>query len=378
MKQVSIMIKPASSLCNLRCKYCFYADVAQNRTTACFGLMKPETMGAILANVAAELQPGDKVHFVFQGGEPTLAGLDFYRTFVAIAGQWQDVQVTYALQTNGILLDEAWCEFLKEHNFLVGVSLDLLRDCHDEVRVDREGRGTWKQVVRAIELLNRGGVEYNVLCTLTNTIARHPRQVWQQLKKLNVRFVQFTPCLGELEGEKNPFALTPKRFADFYTELFALWQEEIRQGAWRSVKFFDDVVNLLVLGRPTGCGMDGVCRPQLVVEADGSAYPCDFYCTDQYRLGSLAGQTVSQLLSAPGVQEFITRPQERPAFCQACPYDTFCAGSCPRMRRETCYTGVDTYCGYRDFLDRCGEGLAELARKYSQRLKQNKGGDPNE
>lgn len=369
MKQVSIMLKPASAVCNLRCKYCFYADVAQNRATPSFGMMTPETLGAILANVAAELQPGDKVHFVFQGGEPTLAGLDFYRTFAALAGQWQDVQVTYALQTNGILLDEEWCRFLKEHNFLVGVSLDLLRDCHDEVRVDGQGHGTWKQVIRATELLGQYGVEYNVLCTLTNTMARHPRQVWQQLQKLDVRFVQFTPCLGRLEGEKSPFALTPKRFADFYTALFDLWREEMNQGKWRSVKFFDDVINLLVLGRPTGCGMDGVCRPQLVVEADGSAYPCDFYCTDQYRLGNLREQTVSQLLAAPGVQEFVNRPQPRPAFCEACPYDTFCAGSCPRMRGEICYNGQSTYCGYRDFLDRCGEGLAELARKYSRRLK---------
>ena len=369
MHSVNVLIKPASGACNLRCKYCFYADVAHNRATPSFGRMKPETMGAILANVAAELQPGDKVHFVFQGGEPTLAGLDFYRTFVAIADQWQDVQVTYALQTNGTLLDEDWCKFLKEHNFLVGVSLDLLRDCHDEVRQDAQGHGTWKQVTRAIELLDKCGVEYNVLCTLTNAVARHPRQVWQQLQKLNVRFVQFTPCLGEMDGEKSPYALTPKRFADFYVTLFDLWREEIRQGKWRSVKFFDDVVNLLVLGRPTGCGMDGVCRPQLVVEADGSAYPCDFYCTDQYRLGNLTEQTVSQLLSAPGVQEFVDRPQPRPGFCEMCPYDTFCAGNCPRMRREICYTGQDTYCGYRDFLDRCGEGLAELARKYSQRLK---------
>ena len=368
MKQVSIMLKPASSLCNLRCKYCFYADVAHNRAVESFGRMKPETMGAILANVAAELQPGDKVHFVFQGGEPTLAGLEFYRTFVAIANQWQDVQATYALQTNGTLLDEDWCTFLKEHNFLVGVSLDLLRDCHDEVRQDGQGHGTWKQVTRAIELLDKCGVEYNVLCTLTNAVARHPRQVWQQLQKRNVRFVQFTPCLGEMDGEKSPYALTPKRFADFYVTLFDLWREEIRQGKWRSVKFFDDVVNLLVLGRPTGCGMDGVCRPQLVVEADGSAYPCDFYCTDEYRLGSLTEQTVSQLLSAPGVREFVDRPQGRAAFCEACPYDTFCAGNCPRMRREMCYADT-TYCGYRDFLDRCGEGLAELARKYSQRLK---------
>jgi len=369
MKQVSIMIKPASSLCDLRCKYCFYADVAQSRAVASFGMMKPETVGAVLANVAAELQPGDKVHFVFQGGEPTLAGLDFYRTFVSIAGQWQDVQVTYALQTNGILLDEEWCKFLKEHDFLVGVSLDLLRDCHDEVRVDARGHGTWKQVTRAITLLDRHAVEYNVLCTLTNAVARHPRQVWQQLQKLDVRFVQFTPCLGELEGERSPYALTPKRFADFYVTLFDLWREEIRQGKWRSVKFFDDVVNLLVLGRPTGCGMDGVCRPQLVVEADGSVYPCDFYCTDEYRLGNLTRQTVSELLTAPGVRAFVDRPQPRPGFCEMCPYDTFCAGNCPRMRREICYTGQDAYCGYRDFLDRCGEGLAQLARKYSQRLR---------
>jgi len=363
MKTVNLMLKPASALCNLRCKYCFYADVSAMRQIPSQGIMSRETVEAILRSLEAELERGDYVHFAFQGGEPTLAGLAFFENFVSRVAQWQGIRVTYALQTNGMVLDEAWCRFLKAHRFLVGLSLDLLPGAHDLVRVDAAGCGTYRQVTACLELLKRCGVEHNVLCTLTSTVARHPKQVWDALCRLGIDYVQFTPCLGPLDGTASPYALTPQLFASFYTRLFSLWYADFQKGKRRSIKLFDDVVNLMVLGKPTGCGMDGICRPQLVVEADGSVYPCDFYCVDTFRLGDLRTQPVSQLLRAPALDAFLRRPHEMPRLCGGCPYRTFCAGGCKRMQRQICCAADAPFCGYQSFLKQCGQPLAQLARQ---------------
>ena len=198
MKNLNVMIKPASSLCNMRCKYCFYADVASHREIRSHGVMSEETVDRILANLRTELIEGDRVCFTFQGGEPTLAGLPFFEYFVVQTAQWGGIQRSYALQTNGILIDEAWCAFLKKYDFLVGVSFDLLPDVHDRTRLGADQKGTYDKVLGAIKLLRRYGVRFNVLCTLTGEIARHPERVWNQLVKLDIGYVQFTPCLGEL------------------------------------------------------------------------------------------------------------------------------------------------------------------------------------
>ena len=173
MKSLSIMLKPASSLCNLRCKYCFYKDVSDRRSIPSWGLMEGETVRRILQRVAADLSPGDSIHFAFQGGEPTLAGLSYFQDFVQQAkALMPKVQISYALQTNGILLDDKWCRFLKDNNFLVGISLDILPECHDAVRVDAQGSGTYCRVLDSIRRMKVHKVEFNVLCTLTNAIAR--------------------------------------------------------------------------------------------------------------------------------------------------------------------------------------------------------------
>lgn len=369
MKNLNIMIKPASSLCNMRCKYCFYADVSDLREVKSFGMMSDKTMNEILDHIQNDMEPGDCLHIAFQGGEPTLAGLAFYQKFVAkIMGWKKHVKVSYALQTNGILLDDDWCSFLKEHNFLVGISLDILPDCHDEVRVDAEGKGTFKAVSSAIECLEKHQVDYNVLCTLTGSVARYPKQVWNRIKKSKVEYVQFTPCLDELEGEGgSPYALTPKRFASFYIQLFQLWLDDLKKGKYKSIKFFDDCVNLMMYGRPTSCGMNGICQPQLVVEADGTAYPCDFYCLDEYRLGNLTEQGPLELLEGETVKTFLNRSHRMPKLCQSCRYQRFCGGNCKRMQREICCFDDDNYCGYREFLDTCGGELQELARRYRKR-----------
>lgn len=369
MKNLSIMIKPASSACNLRCKYCFYADVASHRQIKSFGQMSKDTLEKMLENIHRDLVPGDCISFGFQGGEPTLAGLSYYREFVRIVGKWDGrIRVSCSLQTNGILLDEEWCVFLKENNFLVGISLDILPDCHDFARVDAAGEGTYQKVAAAVRLLQKHGVEHNILCTLTNQIARHPAKVFKQMERLDIRYIQFIPCLDELEtpGE-SPYALTPARFAAFYTQLFRLWEEEYHKGNYRSVKLFDDIVNLLAFGVPTACGIDGICRPQLVVEADGSCYPCDFYCLDPYKTGNLAEQSLREIYESSVNQQFIQRPHERPRLCESCPYTQVCGGGCKRMQRSVCCAPSGSACGYHIFLDEVLPSLQSIAREQRMR-----------
>ena len=368
MKTYNIMLKPASSLCNMRCRYCFYADVAVHRETPSYGMMAAEPRDALLRTVFSELSAGDRVQFIFQGGEPTLAGLPFFRTFVAKAKAHEGVSVSFSLQTNGLLIDDEWCEFLKENRFLVGLSCDLLRTAHDDARRDASDKGTLTRVLRTLVLFKRHGIDFNVLCTLTPAVARHPEGVWREITRLGIDYVQFTPCLAPEDGTSSPYALTPEAFASFYTRLFALWYTDYRKGICRSVKLFDDVVNLLLLGRPTACGMNGVCTPQLVIEADGSAYPCDFYCTDDYRLGSITDTTVSTLLASPAARAFATRKREPHALCEGCRYRTFCGGGCPRMQRSVCISEDGHRCGYRTFLENCGNTLLQLTDEIRKQL----------
>ncbi len=365
MKSLNIMIKPASSLCNMRCKYCFYADVANNREIKSCGIMTNEIRELLLKRVEEEFDDGDSVRFIFQGGEPTLAGLPYFREFIHTVQGWKkDIKVSYALQTNGILLDREWCSFLKENHFLVGVSLDILPECHDAVRLDAQGMDTYKRVLSGINLLEKHGVEYNVLCTLTNQIARFPQKVWNKLLELSIKYVQFTPCLGELDDSiSSSYELSPRRFASFYIQLFRLWYDAYRQGRYISIKLFEDIVNLIVLGRPTSCGMNGICQPQFVVEADASVYPCDFYCLDQYKLGNLKKHSIAQLLNSDGVQKFMSRPHIQPQLCNGCRYISFCGGNCKRMQKEICSFRENSHCGYREFLDACGEGFNQIAKE---------------
>lgn len=368
MKQLSVMIKPASSACNLRCQYCFYADLSRLRSIASHGIMSEALVDAMLENIRRELVPGDRITFAFQGGEPTLAGLSFFRHFTELTDRWDaGIRVQYALQTNGLLLDEEWCRFLKAHSFLVGLSLDLLPREHNAARVDPAGEGSWKRACGALMLLKAHQVEHNVLCTLTNRIARHPREVWKQLCKLDIRYVQFTPCLADLEaGMPGPYALESGNFAAFYKALFPLWLRDYRAGKYRSIKLFDDLVNLLAFGRATSCGITGRCQPQIIVEADGSVYPCDFYCLDRYCLGNITAVPLSTLLRAPAMADFLNRPHSAPALCRHCRFQRICGGNCKRMQQNICCAPEDTYCGYQDFLSDCHRELAAVALQQSR------------
>lgn len=359
MKHLSVMIKPASSLCNLRCKYCFYEDEAAIRCKDSYGIMGRDIMEAVIDYVFKGLEGRDEITFAFQGGEPTIAGIDFFKDFTGYVNhkksELETISISYAIQTNATLLDEEWCNLFAKENFLVGVSLDLHRASHDSARVDIEGKGTFDKVIQGIKLLKNHGVSYNILCTLTNELAQYPRKVWDTIVKNDFEFVQFTPCMDGLE-KGNGYGLTPEKFLDFYKDIFDRWYVDLRAGKIRSIKLFDDIANIMLWGIRTACGIDGHCMPQIIVESNGSVYPCDFYCIDEYEIGNLAKEDILSLYDKS--ENFSNASYKPPVKCKDCRYSRICGGNCRRMRRNICFVDEEgDSCRYRELLDYIGPKL---------------------
>lgn len=357
MEYRSCLIKPASALCNMSCRYCFYRELAESR---------PEE-GAVMTDAVARRvvermmdASGGPVHvaFAFQGGEPTLAGLDFFERFVSLVDESMTARhtVTYAVQTNGLLLDDAWCAFLSRRRFLTGVSLDGFTARHDAFRHTRAGKPTHAAAMAAIERLRRHRAEWNVLTVLTRQLAAEPEALYRFYREHEIRYAQLVPCLPPFGAAGDEYALSPKRFADFYRVFFRLWLEDTRRGPGLSVALFDNLIRLLRGLPPSQCGINGVCAPQYVVESDGSVYPCDFYALNAYRCGSLRADSVAALRSSEPMRRFLRGAGHLPAICGACPYLRFCGGNCRRMRAV--YLD-ETLCGYRAFLD---DALPELIK----------------
>jgi uncharacterized protein len=328
--------------------------------------MKNDAMNQIIGNVYKDLEDRDEVTFAFQGGEPTLAGLDWFRQFTEnAASRRKNVKVNYALQTNGLLIDDAWAKFLHGHNFLTGLSIDAGAKFHDSNRLDAAGEGTWEKCMRSKALLETGRAEYNILCVLTNELAAEPDKVWRFIIDENIRFIQFIPCLGGLdESRKSPYALMPARFAAFYSQLYGWWLRELEKGNYISVKLFDDTANFFFRGVPTACGIDGRCQSQYVVEADGSVYPCDFYVLDNYNTGNLTRQTLRELFDSQPMQAFLREERKLPPLCRSCGYLKICGGGCKRMRDVVYYGAGGTVCGYKTFLDKCLKPLEYTVGRY--------------
>ena len=334
MPPLSVLLKPASSACNLRCSYCFYADEASIRAVPNHGLM-PQPVSHALIEKAVGAAEGS-ITFLFQGGEPTLAGLDFYRDFVAHTQKTVSnrLAVRYAIQTNGTLLDEEWCRFFRENRFLVGLSLDGSREYHNRFRRDREGHGTYDQVLRSARLLERNGVEYNVLTVVTGPLAKHIQSVFSSLCKASFQFQQYIPCLDPLEAVRGTqsYSLSPKQYEECLKKLFDLWYRELEQGRYWSIRYFDNLLWMLAGHAPEQCSMRGCCGLQYLVEADGSVYPCDFYGLDAYRLGNILQNSWSELDRTRSEIGFIEASQSVPEECRSCPWYPLCRNGCRRDR----------------------------------------------
>ena len=348
MPPVYVLIKPASSACNMACEYCFYRDVSDHRAHSFEGLLTLERMEQVIT-AAMEFAEGSCT-FGFQGGEPTLAGLDFYRQVVQLQQRLckPGVAIYNTIQTNGLCIDEEWARFLAEHHFLVGLSLDGPAALHDRNRVDRSGCGTAERVLNTARLFDRFRVEYNILCVVTGENARQIDRIYRFYRENHFDYLQFIPCLEPMDQARGQedYHLSVEDYGEFLIRIFDLWFDDLKKGQYVSIRHIDNWIGILLGQRPEACSMNGRCSIQFVVEGDGSVYPCDFYVTDQWKLGNVADHSFAQLLRSSNAQQFISASMALPAQCRACPILRLCRNGCRRDRLETSQglPGQNYYC----------------------------------
>lgn len=368
MSYYSVMIKPVSSSCNLQCTYCFSHDLEKHKNRKSSNRMTSAVEEQLIANIFGSLKEGDSLSIAFQGGEPTLAGLDFFRRFTGYASDANSgIRLFYSLQTNGSLLDDEWCVFLREHRFLVGLSLDGYAEHHNLYRSAANGVGNYDNMLAAKSLLDRYAIEYNILCTLTGTLAGNAKKVWNFMTEHHILHIQFTPCIGGLEGVQTDWMLTPRQFHDFYKSIFSFWKRTVKTGQPISVKLFDDIVNMFLFNRITSCGFDGRCQPQSIIDADGSMYPCDFYILDDHCVGNQCEMPYRELLRNSLTSSFMASRPPLPATCGHCRYRSACGGGCKRMFTAMYVDSSERYCGFRHLLDDILDELLSIAMVFIKR-----------
>ncbi len=350
MPPLSIMIKPASSLCNMRCKYCFYHDVTELREIKNYGIMSESTADELIKK-AFEFADGESVAFAFQGGEPLFAGLDYFKHFVNAVKVFntKNSTVYYGLQTNGTLVTEEWAEFFKENNFLIGLSLDGDYN-NNRFRLKANGENAYYEILDATRHLKKYGVDFNILTVLTGNCADHIDEIYRHFTRKGFKYLQFIPCLRPFgDGTESELYMTPQQYADFLIRGFNLYVKDYVRGDYTSVRYFDNLVHLF-LGNPTEqCGICGHCMHQFVVEGNGNVYPCDFYCTDEWLLGNINEQSFAALAKCEKATEFIRESTEVPERCKKCTYYPVCrGGGCKRSREDR------DYCeSYKAFFKAC-------------------------
>lgn len=363
----TVLIKPASSLCNMQCDYCFYCDEASKREKAFYGMMTETTIKNIIRKVLR--QDTKTVCFAFQGGEPTLRGLEFFKKVIEFEKQYNIHQchILNSLQTNGLYINEDWCTFFKKYNFLIGVSLDGTEPIHDLHRHDKDKKGTYQRIKNNIKLLENYEVEYNILTVVNRQVAENIKKIYKEYRDNGWNYQQYIICLdpiGEPHGQKD-YSLTPDIYGQFLIDLFQLWYKDWKRNRAPYIRQFENYIGILLGYPPESCEQRGLCSVQCVTEADGSVYPCDFYVIDQYKLGNFNTNKISDFLKKEEAKSFVEQSKKLHKKCLECKYFSLCRSGCRRNRIKdpTTETYYNYFCeGYLRFFETCGRDLADIAK----------------
>ncbi len=351
----------------MSCDYCFYSDEAKKRSMESYGFLSEETLKNIIRRTM--LRAEGAVSYAFQGGEPTLRGLDFFRKVIEYEKKYNKngIKVYNSLQTNGYLIDDEWCRFLRDNGFLVGLSVDGTGEIHDSLRHDRKtGGGTFERVLTAARLMDSFGVDYNILTVVTKPLAERIEEVYAFYGKRGWEYQQYIPCLDPLgEGHGNfPYSLTPEVYGDFLCRLFKLWYSDLKKGKKVYIRQFENWVGAAAGYIPEACDMCGHCGIQYVVEADGSVYPCDFYVLDHYRLGNFNENRLPELDGKRSELGFVERSTKISEECKSCPYYYLCRCGCQRNRDLSGGKYYNYFCeSYKRFFGENYEKLMELGKR---------------
>ena len=366
MKPFQLLVKPVSADCNSRCAYCFYRRAEALYPESPRHRMSNETLEKMVREFLALGQPESV--FSWQGGEPTLAGLDFFEEVVrlerhyGVGGQ----VVGNALQTNGLLLDERWAEFLARYQFLVGLSLDGPEAVHNTFRKNAAGEGHFDQVLAAAELLRAAGVAFNILAVVSTANVGRAAEVYRFFRGQGFRFIQFVPCLErDPSGEGlTPFSITPEAYGKFLCELWDAWMQDGIPEV--SIRDFDSYLSRRLQGKHRLCTYQPHCGQYLVVEHNGDVYPCDFFVDAERRLGNLADRRLDEFLRLPAGNAFARAKAPGDAECIKCTWRSHCHGGCQKDRLTPAGTpaGRSRFCeAYRAFFRHAEPDLARFKKK---------------
>jgi uncharacterized protein len=366
MKPFTLLIKPSGSNCNIDCRYCFYKsrspEIGQGRQR-----MSENVLERLISDY---LHVGfQTAEFDWQGGEPTLMGLDFFEKVIELQKKYgrSGQQISNSLQTNGILLNDKWCKFLHENKFLVGISIDGPKEFHDYYRLDHSGTGTFDKVVAGINKCTEHEVEFNTLTLLNAKNVKHPDEIFEFLVGLGVKFMQFIPCVEIDPATKKiaDFSITSKQYGEFLCRIFELWNDYGHEKL--SVRDFDSILSYCLTGRHTICTYDSQCSQYIVVEHSGDAFCCDFFVEPKWKLGNILDIPIEKLAACKTKRDFARNKQNLSNKCLICRYMPVCRGGCLKnrigsngydFRRETWFCDA-----YKSFFDYSLPGFMQIAAK---------------
>jgi uncharacterized protein len=344
-----VLAKPTGPICNLDCKYCFYLEKE--------ALYPPESKWAMADDVLdrfirqyIEAQQSPVIHFAWQGGEPTLLGVEYFKRVVELQQRYANgKKIENSFQTNGVLLNESWVRFFAENDFLIGVSIDGPRELHDAYRVDKGGQPTFDRVMRGIDVLKAIGVEFNTLTTVHRANSSHPLEVYRFLKENGSGYMQFIPIVERIapapsntglvlapadcpnEAQVAPWSVEPREFGRFLITIFDEW---VRNDVGRIfVQLFDVSLESWVGMEPSLCIFRKQCGSALAIEHNGDLYSCDHFVYPKNRLGNILSTPLAQLAESGEQQRFgAAKETALPAYCRSCDVRFACNGECPKHR----------------------------------------------
>ena len=362
-----VMLKPIGAACNLRCSYCYYLEKSHLYDPGSMPRIDDRLLERFIREyISAQTTPD--VLFTWHGGEPLLLPLSFYRKAVALQQRYAGGhRISNALQTNGTLLTEEWCAFLRDNNFLVGISLDGPQHCHDRYRPTATGHPSWERVMDGVRLLNKFGVEWNAMTVVNDYNANHPLEFYRFFKGIGCRYLQFTPIvereLGHADGRHlaqvgeeaavAPYSVGPRQWGSFLTAVFDEW---VRHDVGQIfVELFDCMLANWVGVEPGICVYARQCGHAAVMEHNGDVYSCDHFVFPQYRLGNVRDHTLVEMLYGPRQSQFSRLKRDGlPRQCRECRFEFACHGECPKNRFLTDRygePGLNYLCeGYHSFL----------------------------
>lgn len=343
-----VMAKPSGSVCNLNCSYCFYLEKEVYYQQ--HNIMSDNVLETYVRSYIESTYPEDEVAFTWQGGEPALAGLEFYQKAVSLQDKYgAGRKISNSFQTNGILLNDAWCQFFSDNDFLIGLSLEGPAAIHDKYRLTKSGKPTHHRVMRALALLQKHKVKYNVLTCVNRHSAQYPLEIYHFLRDAGVEFIQFIPVVERLadddalqaglklhapggDGSRvTPWTVLPADYGHFLISVFEEWRKRdvgsifVMNIEWAFARFIN--------APGAVCHHQPTCGRSVIVEHNGDIYACDHYVYPQHRLGNIMGATLAEMIDSAGQVKFGTdKYHSLPRQCRQCRVLQACQGGCPKHR----------------------------------------------